>query len=88
MQADREAAQQHDDLARARTNLDFWEHYLDNLEFIESVGGQQAYDTEYTKRAQTYFSLNMIPMAVPRGELWPARTADPDLSTTDTQEPQ
>ena len=90
MQADWEAVQRfdeqlvHDDALRARADLDFWEHYTDNPEFIESVGGQPAYDAEYTKRAQTFFSLSMIPMTVSRGELWPA---DP-LSTPDIQEPQ
>ena len=42
----------------AREALDFWEHYADHAEFIAEVGGQKAYDAEYSRRCAAFFTLN------------------------------
>ena len=42
----------------AREELDFWEHYSDHAGFIAEVGGQEAYDVEYSRRCAVFFALN------------------------------
>lgn len=46
------------DVEDARGFLDNWEHYTDHAGFIAEVGGQAAFDAEYSRRFGVFITLN------------------------------